>query len=114
MRIGSKGLLTERVAYADLLVRLRSAHLQGKSEEARDLYSKFLLMADLNFNLPDSQGFRDLHLYILKKRGIIKTTVSRHPDGSFSELSLAPDMIAEIEYRFAALKPFLRSEEFTG
>lgn len=112
MRIGSRGLITERVAYADLMVRIRNAFLSGHSEEARDLYSKFLLLADLNLNLADSQGFRDPHLYILKKRGVIKTTISRFPDGSFKELSLPPDMIDEIEYRFAAVKPYLRSVEF--
>lgn len=114
MRIGSKGVLTERVAYGDLMARIRNAHVQGRAEEARDLYSKFLLMADLNINLADSQGFRDPHLYILKKRGAIRTTYSRFPDGTCRELSLSPDMIAEIEYRFAALKPYLQPGQFAG
>jgi dihydrodipicolinate synthase/N-acetylneuraminate lyase len=114
MRLGCGGLISERVAYADLMVKIWDLHLRGEADQVRDLYGKFLLMANLNDNVPN--GFRDPHLYILKKRGIIKTTVSRYyPDqgGSFRELALSPPQIAEIEYRYAALKPHLR-EGFRG
>ena len=40
--------------------------------------------------------------YILKKRGIFKTTVTRE-----TEYALTPEAIAEIEYNFAGLKPYL-------
>ena len=39
----------------------------------------------------------------MQKRGVFKTTVSRRGDYSFSPLK-----IAEIDYRFEALKPYLR------
>jgi hypothetical protein len=42
--------------------------------------------------------------YILKKRGVFKTTVSRQ-----REYKLTPDEIAEIEYRWEALRPYLKA-----
>lgn len=45
-------------------------------------------------------------LYVMKKRGIFKTMVVRTDKGA-QTLDFSPDEIAEIEYRFAALKPYL-------
>jgi len=42
--------------------------------------------------------------YMMKHRGVFKTTVSRRADYSYG-----PDAVAEIEYNFAALKPYLRA-----
>ena len=41
---------------------------------------------------------------LLKKRGIFKTTVSRQAEYKFT-----PEQIAEIEFNYAALKPYLRA-----
>jgi len=43
-----------------------------------------------------------VRLYVLQKRGVFKTVKSRRDDFSFSD-----QQIAEIEYRFDALKPYL-------
>jgi hypothetical protein len=53
-------------------------------------------MLNLDQDIPGTR------LYILKKRGIFKTAVSRQ-----KQFSLSADEIAEIEYRFEALKPYL-------
>jgi hypothetical protein len=53
-------------------------------------------------------------LYLWKKRGVFQTMVSRHygPNRTipaspiYSELELTEEEIAEIEYRFEALKPY--------
>ena len=56
-------------------------------------------------------------LYIMKKRGMFKTTVTRAAapvDGAapkVNQQSLPPDAIAEIDYRFAALRPYVRIED---
>jgi len=42
----------------------------------------------------------------MKKRGIFKAAVQRSEHGP-RLLEFSPDEIAEIEYRFAALKPYL-------
>lgn len=50
-------------------------------------------------------------LYVMKKRGIFKTTAARNggagPAAKVGMLKFTPDQIAEIEYRFAALTPYL-------
>ena len=113
LRLGSEGLITERAIYADVLTRIWQLHQSGSDPDAlRDAYSKFLLMINLSKTHPgDLRGYQ---LYLWKKRGVFQTMVSRHygPGRSipaspiFSELELTKDDIAEIEYRFEALKPY--------
>ena len=48
--------------------------------------------------------------YIFKKRGVFKSTAQRRgaPMGQVIIPDLAPDSIAEIEFRFVTLKPYLK------
>jgi hypothetical protein len=90
--------------YADVMARVWDLHERGKSEEVRDVYSKFLLMRNLNQQVPGTD------LFVMQKRGIFKTTMTRTGGAAAwkpKPLSFAPDAIAEIEFRFAALKPYL-------
>jgi dihydrodipicolinate synthase/N-acetylneuraminate lyase len=113
LRLGAEGLITERAIYADVLTRVWQLHQSGSDPDAlRDAYSKFLLMINLSRTHPgDLRGYQ---LYLWKKRGVFRTTVSRHygPNRTipaspiFSELELTKEDIAEIEYRFEALKPY--------
>lgn len=99
MRIGTDGVMTGGAMYADVYARLWELHQQGREEELRDCYSRLLLIQNLDNLIP---GVR---LYVMRKRGVFKTTQSRRGDYSFS-----PRQIAEIEYRFEALKPYLVSQ----
>lgn len=113
LRLGSEGLITERAIYADVLTRIWQLHQSGSDPAAlRDAYSKFLLMINLGKTHPgDLRGYP---LYLWKKRGVFQTMVSRHygpgrsipPSPICSELELSEEDIAEIEYRFKALKPY--------
>jgi len=113
LRLGAEGLITERAIYADVLTRIWQLHQSGSDPAAvRDAYSKFLLMINLSRTHPgDLRGYQ---LYLWKKRGVFQTMVSRHygPNRSipakpvYSELKLSKDEIAEIEFRFEALKPY--------
>lgn len=114
LRLGSEGLITERAIYADVLTRIWQLHQSGSDPAAmRDAYSKFLLMINLNKTHPGSD-LRGIQLYLWKKQGVFQTMVSREygrgntiPDSPIcSELKLNSDEIAEIEYRFEALKPY--------
>jgi len=115
LRLGAEGLITERAIYADVLTRVWRLYKSGSDLDAlRDAYSKFLLMINLGKTHPgDLRGYQ---LYLWKKRGVFQTMVSRHygPGRSipaspvFSELKLTEDEIAEIEFRFEALKPYQR------
>lgn len=113
LRLGSEGLITERAIYADVLTRIWQLHKSGSDPAAvRDAYSKFVLMINLATTHPgDLRGYQ---LYLWQKRGVFQTMVSRHygPGGTipaspiYSELTLSQEEIAEIEYRFEALKPY--------
>ena len=114
MRLGSEGLITERAIYADVLTRIWELHQSGSDPAAlRDAYSKFLLMINLSQTHPGATCAA-IQLYLWKKRGVFQTMVSRHygPGGTipaspiYSELELSEEEIAEIEYRFEALKPY--------
>ncbi|MGI6420504.1 MAG: dihydrodipicolinate synthase family protein [Thermoguttaceae bacterium] len=116
LRLGSEGLITERAMYADVLTRIWELHQSGSDPAAvRDAYGKFLLMTNLSETIPGG-SLRGAHLYVWKKRGVLSTMVSRHygpgntvpASPSFSELKLNDEDIAEIEYRFEGLKPYLK------
>jgi 4-hydroxy-tetrahydrodipicolinate synthase len=98
MRLASDGVITGGAMYGDIYAQLWNLHQQNKTEEARDLYSKLLLMLNLDQDIPGTR------LYILKKRGLFKTTMSRQ-----REHKLTPEEIAEVENRFDSLKPYLKT-----
>jgi 4-hydroxy-tetrahydrodipicolinate synthase len=109
MRLGVDDVVTGNAMYADLFAKIWRFHEQQKAAELRDAYSKFLLMRNLNEQVPGAD------LYVMKKRGIFKTTVvrtARPTPGqppAITERMYAPADIEEIEYRFAALEPYLIS-----
>lgn len=114
--LGTEGLITERAVYADVLTKIWELQQSGKNPALlRDAYAKFLLMANLGDHLPGG-GLRGFQLHLWKKRGVFKTMVSRqYGRGNaipvkpiFSELQLNKEEIAEIEFRFEALKPYLK------
>jgi dihydrodipicolinate synthase/N-acetylneuraminate lyase len=96
MRVGSDGTITGGAMYADVYARLWSLHFQNKMDEKRELFSKLMLMLNLDHDIPGAR------LYLLKKRGIFKTSVSRLKD-----FKLSAEEVAEVDYRFDALKPWL-------
>ena len=98
MRLGTDGVMTGGVMYADVYAGLWDLHEAGRHDEMRDLYAKLLLMLNLDRLIP---GVR---LHVLRKRGLFKTTKSRRGEYSFTQAQ-----IDEIEHRFAALEPHLRA-----
>ena len=107
MRLGLDGIITGMGMYADLMGRMWDMHERGQHEQVRDAYSKFLLMRNLDEQVPGT------NLYVMKKRGLFKTTVTRAgvpapgQAPKINQVTLPPDAIDEIEFRLAALKPYL-------
>ncbi len=97
MNLGADGIITGNGMYADLMARIWDFHVRGQAEQLRDAYGRFLLMRNLNDQIPGAD------LYIMKKRGVFKTTTTR----GRTAFSFSSEEIAEIEFRFAALKPYL-------
>jgi dihydrodipicolinate synthase/N-acetylneuraminate lyase len=115
LNLGAEGLITERAVYADLLTRVWQLHKSGAPpRDVADAYSKFLLMANLSRTHPGE--LRGYQLYVWKKRGVFKNMISRHygphnsiPDSPrFSALNLNEAQIKEIDFRFEAIRPYLK------
>jgi dihydrodipicolinate synthase/N-acetylneuraminate lyase len=107
MRLGLDGVMTGMAMYADLMARLWNLHERGERELVRDAYSKFLLMRNINEQIPGAD------LFVMQQRGVFKTTTTRTGGAAAwkpKTLRLTPEAIAEIEYRFAALKPYLSEQ----
>jgi dihydrodipicolinate synthase/N-acetylneuraminate lyase len=109
MRLGLDGVITGMGMYADLMARMWDLHERGQHDDVRDAYGRFLLMRNLNESIPGTD------LYVMKKRGIFKTTVRRTTAPSAAPAKLnefTPTAVEhdEIEFRYAALKPYLMSD----
>jgi dihydrodipicolinate synthase/N-acetylneuraminate lyase len=108
MRLGLDGVITGNAMFADLMAQLWTLHDAGRRDAVREAFSVFLLMRNLEEQIPGANR------YIMKMRGIFSTTVTRiaapQPGAAprTSDLTLPADAIAEIEYRFEALKPYLQ------
>lgn len=97
MRVGSDGTMPGP-AFADIYAQIWDLYQAGKQAQARDLFARLLLMITV------SQQNRGAIQYIMKKRGVFKNVISRGKD-----LRFTPQEIAEIDFNFEALKPYLRA-----
>jgi len=107
MRIGVDGVITGNAMYADVMARIWELHQRRDEARLRDAFGRFLLMRNISDEIPGAE------LYIMKKRGIFKTTATRSRESQAGaqarvvERRLTTTEIDEIEYRFAALTPYL-------
>jgi dihydrodipicolinate synthase/N-acetylneuraminate lyase len=97
MRLGVDGVMTGGTMYAEVYVRLWDLYLERRLDEARDVFGKLLLILNLDGQIP---GIRQ---YVLQRRGIFKTMVSRRGDYTFTA-----EAKAEIEHRLEVLRPYMR------
>lgn len=111
---GAEGTITERAVLSDVFMHIWRL-MQSNSNDAavRDAFAALLLI----FNIIDPLGgFRGAQLYLWKKRGVFKNMISRHygknnaipSKPAFSEFKLSKEDIAEIDFRFEALTPYLK------
>jgi 4-hydroxy-tetrahydrodipicolinate synthase len=96
MRLGFDGMMPGS-PFADIYAQLWILHEAGQTDKVRDLFSKLTLMTTLEQQIP---GMR---LYVMKKRGVFKTMVSRR-----TEFKPTPEATQEIDESFAMLKPYLK------
>jgi 4-hydroxy-tetrahydrodipicolinate synthase len=96
LRLGMDGTMPG-APYADLYVRVWDAWQDGRQDQAREIFSKLLLLLNCEQQIPGTR------LYVMKKRGVFKTMRSRNLD-----FKPTPEAIAEIEFHWAAVKPYLR------
>lgn len=96
MRLGCDGTCPA-APLADVYVRVWDLYQAGEREKALEVFSKLLLFINLEQEIPGTLR------YILRKRGVFQTTVSRA-----SGALLTPEAVEEIEFHYAALRPYLR------
>ena len=107
-RVGTRGVITQRPMYADLMVRVWRA-LVADDPAADELFAKFMLLRNLEETIPAPE-MRGWNLYVLQKRGVFPNTLSRttrRPDGGWNVagVSLADVDRAEVDARLACVLP---------
>ncbi len=102
-RVGTRGVISQRPMYADLMVKTWRA-LESGDPSADELFAKFMYLRNLDNVLP-SANMRGWNLYVLKKRGVFPNTLSRvaKKGGGWEmrDISLADGDKAEVDARLA-------------
>ena len=103
-RVGTRGVISQRPMYADLMARIWRALEKGDGA-ADELFAKFMYLRNLENVIPAPE-MRGWNLYVLKKRGVFRNTLSRKKrkgDGGWevSDVSLSDADIAEIDARLS-------------
>ena len=96
-RLGMDGTMPGS-PYADLYVQVWDAYQAGDKDKAREIFSKLLLILNCETQVGGTRQ------YVMKKRGVFKTSVSRR-----QTFTLTPEAIAEIEYHWQGCKPYLKT-----
>jgi 4-hydroxy-tetrahydrodipicolinate synthase len=101
MRIGSDGTMPA-ASLTDIHVQVWDHYQAGEKDRAREIFAAFLLIHNA------MREFGNLTPYLMKRRGVFKNASIRGPDGKLVEIQPEADEVKEIDYNFAALKPFLK------
>lgn len=104
MRLGIDGLFTGSAMFTDVLQHLWALHRRGDEAALLEAYGRYLVMRSLSQQLPAAD------LYLWRKRGIAAHAWRRpNKDGGYTVIvpELSDADVAEIEYRYAALAPYL-------
>jgi 4-hydroxy-tetrahydrodipicolinate synthase len=97
MRFGVDGTMPS-AAFSDLQSQVWDLYQAGQQAKARAIFAGLLLMVNTMRNVPN------LTPYVMKKRGVFKTMVTRG-----RAVELAPDQIQEIEWNLEGIKPYLKA-----
>lgn len=93
-RLGMDGTMPG-APFSDVYVRIWDAWQAGEKEKAREIFSKLLLMINLDTVIPGTRQ------YMMKRRGVFKTMVSRR-----SKFALSAKAVEEIEFCYAGLEAY--------
>ena len=103
-RIGTRGVISQRPAYASLFVRVWNriaAGADASDPELADAYAKYLYMITLGdvFSKWGDDEMRGPHLYVLQKLGIFRNRLSRVGKGKVEEYAMSEAQKHEVEAR---------------
>ena len=97
MRLGFDGTMPG-APYSDIYPRIWNLYQSGERDRARELFGRLMVLINMETQAPGTRQ------YIMKKRGVFKTTVSRQ-----KQWSLTPQAMAEIDFNFEGLRPYLKA-----
>ena len=97
MRLGFDGTMPG-APYSDIYAQIWNLYQSGQRDAARELFGRLLVLINME---TQASGTRQ---YIMKKRGVFKTTGSRQKEGN-----LPAEAMAEIDFNFEGLRPFLKA-----
>jgi len=83
--------------YSDVYARIWTHYQAGEREKAREVFSRLLLMLNTEQQIPGARR------YMMKKRGVFKTLVSRR-----DKSTLSPAAIREIEFQWEGLQAYTK------
>ena len=103
-RVGTRGVITQRPMYIDLMVKTWRA-LESEDSSSDELFAKFMYLRNLENTIPAPE-MRGWNLYVLKKRGVFRNTLSRtkaRGDGTWevAGVELSDADRAEVDARLA-------------
>jgi len=98
MARGSRGTMAG-AGFADIQVQIWELYQKGSLKEARDLFSKFLMMAVL-----ERQTTFVLMKEILRRRGVFKTVVMRNT----RKFAMDPGDLRELDEIYELVRPYFR------
>ena len=100
-QIGTRGVITQRPSYADLIAKCYKA-LETSSSEAEPLFMKILFLRNLDDALPE-KDMRGWHMHALMRRGVFRNALSRTVCSNgvwqVSRTDLSPMQLTEMGYR---------------
>ena len=110
-RIGTRGVISQRPAYASLFVKIwkrAKAGADASDPELVDAYSKYLYMANLGdiFSTWGDDEMRGPHLYVLERLGIFRNRLTRTGKGKVENFEISDKMKAEFDARIKVVFGF--------
>jgi len=110
-RIGTRGVISQRPAYAPLFVKIwkrAKAGADASDPELADAYSKYLYMANLGdiFSTWGDDEMRGPHLYVLERLGIFRNRLTRTEKGKVENFEVSDKMKAEFDARIKVVFGF--------
>jgi len=102
-KIGTRGVISQRPAYAGLFRRVYDLIDEGRDSSDPELastYAKYLYMCNLGDTFTETDdNFRGPHLYVLQKLGIFRNRLTRDGKGKLKDYEMTDLEKIEIEQR---------------
>jgi len=93
--VGTRGVISQRPMYADLMVKIWRA-LESGDKSSDELFAKLIYLRNLEDALPAPE-MRGWNLYVLKRRGVFRNTLSRTKKRDDGTLEVADVALSEAD-----------------